>query len=106
MIKTFLVAAAGVVVSAAAYADGDAAPKQAYHLEPMAMVQIQPFDSQHCLRETGSRIARVDSGDTPCISANGRVYNNDDMNAGGSLSLGDVLRRDPAILSTGAGRFR
>jgi hypothetical protein len=103
MFKMVLVVAAGLGVSATAFAaDGDA--KQPYHVEPIPT--LQPFDSQHCLRETGSRITRVDNGDTPCISANGRVYNNDDINAGGSISLGDVLRRDPSISLAPGGRFR
>lgn len=108
MIKMVLVVAAGLTVSATTFAsDNDAAPKQPYHVEPIPELQpLQPYDEQHCLRETGSRITRVDRGDTPCIAANGRVYNNDDFNAGGSVSLGDVLRRDPSITLAPGGRFR
>ena len=96
MMKMLLVVAAGVAVSATAFAaDPDSTPKKPYHVEPIPA--LQPYNDQHCLRETGSRIARVDNGDTPCISANGRVYENDDLSAGGSISLGDVLRRDPSI---------
>lgn len=107
MIKMVLVVAAGLGVSVTAFAsDSDAAPKP-YHVEPIPVLQpLQPYDEQHCLRETGSRITRVDSSDTPCIAANGRVYNNDDINAGGSISLGDVLRRDPSITLVPGGRFR
>jgi hypothetical protein len=102
MIRMFLVVA-GLGVSVTAFAgDADSTPvKQPYHVEPIPA--LQPYDEQHCLRETGTRIARVDSGDTPCIAANGRVYNNDDITAGGSLTLGDVLRHDPSISFTSGG---
>jgi len=97
MVRIFLVAAAGLGFFTTAFAgDADSTPvKQQYHVEPIPV--LQPYNEQHCLRETGTRIARVNSDDTPCISANGRVYNSDDITAGGSLTLGDVLRHDPSI---------
>jgi hypothetical protein len=100
--------AAGLGVSAGAFAaDPDSAPKQPYHVEPIPMLDVaQPYNEQHCLRETGSRITRVDSGDTPCIAANGRVYTTEDINASGSTTLGAVLAHDPSIMLTTGGRFR
>lgn len=94
MFKIVLVAAAGFGISAAAFADGATAGKP-WHLEPIP--ELKPYDSSHCLRETGTHIAYVNSSETPCIATNGRVYENEDLNAGGALTLGQVLAHDPSI---------
>ncbi len=98
MIKITLVVAAGFgICAAAALADGTDTGKP-YHLEPIA--PLAPYDSSHCLRETGTRIETVSSKDTPCIATNGRVYETSDINATGALTLGEVLARDPSISVT------
>lgn len=108
MVKMVLVVAAGLGVSATAFAaDSGSTPKQSDQVEATPTQEVaQPYDEQHCLRETGSRITRFDRGDTPCIAANGRVYNAGDIDATGSTTLGAVLAHDPSISLSSGGRFR
>lgn len=56
-----------------------------------------------CIQQTGSRVsaaraARSKSEERDCVSAGGRVYTREDIDATGSPDLRDALRRlDPAI---------
>lgn len=102
MNRMVLLAALGLGLSAAAFADQATTPSAKPDLQPMEQVKMPEMarpDASHCLT-TGSHLSTTESGD--CVAANGRVYTRGDMMGG--VNWTDVLRRDPSIMISGSKR--
>ena len=87
MSKIAIVIAAALLVSAGAWADETLQPMQ-----PVVQPQVDVPDFQHCLHATGSHMRGDD-----CVSADGRVYTQEDMYETGGVNWVSTLARDPSI---------